>query len=171
MNAKEGEIYYYDGGMLMENFTGKELNRVFDKIYFLEGVRTTPEFIKNETNVNTGTNHHNTRPEIEKQNIQIDGLSEGITIKELFSKKAEYEGKTVKIKGVVSKFNPEIMQKNWIHIQDGSEYNGEYDLTVTAQDNVQVGDTIIVIGKISLNKDFGYGYFYNIIMEEAIVKK
>jgi hypothetical protein len=73
----------------------------------------------------------------------------------------------VKIRGAVTKFNPDIMQTNWIHIQDGSDFDGKYDLTITSDQLVETGLIITVEGKITLDKDFGYGYFYEVLMEEA----
>lgn len=65
------------------------------------------------------------------------------------------------------KYNKQIMHKNWIHIQDGTDYSGKFDLTVTSMDSVQVGNTVTFKGIIRLNKDFGAGYVYDVIMEEA----
>ncbi|MCF6365419.1 MAG: GW dipeptide domain-containing protein [Bacteroidales bacterium] len=172
MTANKGDVYYYDGGMLMENFESKELKRTFDKIFFLDAVRTTPEPVKESlqnTNPHNSTTH-NEKPVIGKKDIQVSGIEGGISISELFSEKEKYNGKTVKIKGVVAKFSPQIMKKNWIHLQDGTDFNGEFDLTITSQAVVKTGDTIVVEGKIALDKDFGYGYFYKIIMEDASVK-
>ena len=59
------------------------------------------------------------------------------------------------------------MDRNWVHIQDGTEYSGEFDLTVTTTDNLEAGNQVTFSGKIALNKDFGAGYFYKIIMEDA----
>ena len=172
MIAEKGETYFYDGGMLMENFESKELNRTFEKIYFLEGVRKTAEVPQQSMTDSNAmhSNPHNEKPAPEQSKVEVTPIEGGISIGDLFSDKGKYEGKTVTIKGVVAKFNPQIMKKNWIHIQDGTEFNGEFDLTVTSQSNVKVGDTIVVEGKIFLDKDFGYGYFYDIIMEDAVIK-
>ncbi len=167
MKASKGQTYYYDDGMLMENFVSKELGRTFDKIYFLGGVRTTLEVPMKKP---TSMSDHNQKPVIEKKNVNIEAISGGITIKELFANKAKYEGKVVKIKGEVSKFNPGIMNRNWIHLQDGTDNNGEFDLTVTTDAVVKTGETITVEGKIALNKDFGYGYKYAVLMEAAVIK-
>ena len=59
------------------------------------------------------------------------------------------------------------MGKNWIHIQDGTEFDGKFDLTITGNFSAKVGDIIILEGKIALNKDLGYNYFYEVIMEDA----
>ena len=61
------------------------------------------------------------------------------------------------------------MYKNWIHLQDGTESGGKYDFTITTKETVNTGDTITIKGKITLDKDFGYGYKYDIIMEEAVL--
>jgi hypothetical protein len=69
------------------------------------------------------------------------------------------------------KFSGGIMNRNWVHIQDGTKDNGKFDLTVTTQDSVKVGDVVIFEGKIALNKDIGAGYFYEILMEDAKMRK
>ena len=59
------------------------------------------------------------------------------------------------------------MGKNWVHIQDGTEFEGGFDLTITKDKQASVGETITFEGKIVLDKDFGYGYFYNVLMEDG----
>jgi len=103
----------------------------------------------------------------EKANITVQPCEGCTKIADLLSGKKGFEGKTVRIKGSVTKFNPEIMGKNWIHIQDGTEFEGGFDLTITTDKTVSVGDIVTFEGKIFLDKDFGYGYVYNIIMEEG----
>ena len=71
------------------------------------------------------------------------------------------------MRGKVTKVNSGILGKNWVHIQDGTEAEGNFDLTVTTQETAKVGDVVVVQGKITLNKDFGSGYKYDVIMEEA----
>ena len=85
--------------------------------------------------------------------------------------KSEYAGKEVKLKGTVVKYNAGIMGKNWIHIQDGTANGTENDLTVTTEMSAKVGDIIIIEGVITLDKDFGAGYFYKIIVEEGKIMK
>jgi ribosomal protein S17 len=73
------------------------------------------------------------------------------------------------LKGKVTKVNNQIMNRNWIHIQDGSSSDKTIDLTVTTNNEVKLGDVVVVKGTITLSKDFGAGYFYDIIMESATV--
>ena len=97
-----------------------------------------------------------------------DKLEEGtVSIAELYDKPSAYEGKKIRVKGEVAKFNAQIMERNWIHIQDGTEFEGKYDLTVTSQQNFMVGMVVTLEGILALNRDFGYGYSYELLLEEA----
>jgi hypothetical protein len=104
---------------------------------------------------------------LEKQNITIE-KQEGITtIADLYKDLKKFNGETIRVKGKVTKVNLSIMNKNWIHLQDGTEYNGQFDLTITTSQVYEAGSVITVEGKIALDKDFGYGYSYKVLLEEA----
>ncbi len=94
-----------------------------------------------------------------------------MTIAEIYGSKKDLSGKEVSLRGKVVKFSPQIMGTNWIHLQDGTgnAADGSHDLTVTSSIQVKVGDTIVAKGPLTLNKDFGYGYKYDLIMENAAV--
>jgi hypothetical protein len=98
---------------------------------------------------------------------KIEPPSGGITISELYANRAKYDGQIVSVKGKSIKVNNMIMNRNWIHIQDGSSGDSNQDLTVTTMDDVSLGEIVAFQGKIALNKDFGSGYKYEVIMEEA----
>jgi hypothetical protein len=110
---------------------------------------------------------HQSQAAVVKADIKIAPCDDCITIGRLMADKKSFSGKTIKVKGVVTKINEEIMGKNWIHIQDGSEAEGVFDLTITTMHTASVGDTVTFEGKIILDKDFGYGYYYNVLMEEG----
>jgi hypothetical protein len=103
----------------------------------------------------------------EKKNITVEPCADCITIAKLLTDKNLYSGKKIRVKGQVTKYNPEIMGKNWIHIQDGTSFQDGFDLTITTDEKVSVGDVITFQGKIILNKDFGYGYTYVVLMEDG----
>jgi len=63
------------------------------------------------------------------------------------------------------------MNKNWIHLQDGTKDNDDYDLIITSNVGTKVGDVITIKGKVFLDKDFGHGYFYKLIIEEGTIEK
>ena len=72
------------------------------------------------------------------------------------------------MRGQVTKFTANVMKKNWLHIKDSS---GEDDLTITTNNTAAVDDVIVISGKLALDKDFGYGYVYPLIIEQASITK
>lgn len=163
MEAEAGKTYYYKDGMEMTNFKSKELNRVFDSIWFIMEFSDQPIQPKGQEKLTTSG-----RQMLEKANdVKVEPISGSITIAQLFSERAKYAGKSVKIRAKVVKFSPEIMQKNWLHLQDGTDAGGQFDLTVTTMEVFQPGDIVTLEGVIALEKDFGYGYKYDVLMEEA----
>lgn len=94
-----------------------------------------------------------------------------ISVEELIKNKEKYGNQMVKLKGVVSKYNPNIMDINWIHIKDGTSFNDKSDVTATSTTAVKLGDTISIEGKVTLDKNFGSGYIYGILIENATITK
>ncbi len=164
MDVNIGTTYYYQGGLKMTNFKSRELDRVFESIIFLDQISLQPPLPAEE--VSLASAHTATIP-MEKLEISVEVAEGGISIADLVSEKESYDGKTVRIRGQVTKYNADIMDKNWIHLQDGTESGGKFDLTITSDVVVETGKTLTFEGKIALDKDFGFGYFYEIIMEEA----
>jgi len=171
-----GQTYYFGKTMEMKNFESKELGKTFETVLFIEKLSTDPDGTAihktletpNQASPNT---QQATKPVIEKAAVNVDAPADGISIAELFENKEKYEGQLVKLSGTVTKYNPAIMGVNWLHMQDGTDFNGEFDLTVTTKEEVQIGETVILQGKVTLNKDFGAGYFYGIIVEGATLIK
>lgn len=162
--VKIGETYFYANEMLMTNFESKELKRIFEKVYFVSGVTTKSPL------PTSAAKQGNSVTVPEKINTKIAPAPNGLTVADLFEKKESLAGKKVLVKGKVVKFSAEIMGRNWIHIQDGTFYKGSFDLTITSQQTVNIGDIITLEGILVLNKDFGSGYKYDVLIENAIVK-
>ncbi len=106
--------------------------------------------------------------------VDVSGIAKaegGKTIGELFAERADLSGKEVTVRGKVVKFTANIMGKNWLHIQDGSGDSAAKtnDLTVTTIGTVKQGDTVLVTGTLAVDRDFGSGYKYDLIIEEAKV--
>jgi hypothetical protein len=125
-------------------------------------------FDKKEQNKSMGgETTHQGRVLTSKADVKVEPCTDCITIAKLMADKKSYKGKVIKVKGQVTKYNAGIMGKNWVHIQDGSEYENSFDLTITTDIGAVVGEIVTYEGKIALDKDFGYGYAYDVIMEEA----
>jgi len=105
--------------------------------------------------------------------VDLTGIAKaegGKTVAEVFAEKDALAGKPVTFRGKVVKTNPDIMGKNWLHVRDGSGAEGTNDLTITTAGALpNVGDTVVVTGNVSLNKDFGMGYAYDVLVEDAQV--
>lgn len=91
------------------------------------------------------------------------------TVAALHQEKAALAGHTVRVQGKVVKVNNGIMGRNFLHVQDGTGDANSNDLTVTSKDTAKVGDQVTVTGKVTLDKDFGSGYTYPLLVEEASV--
>lgn len=91
------------------------------------------------------------------------------TVEALNVEKAQLKGKQVAFKGKVVKVNNNIMKKNFLHIQDGTGKEGTNDVTVTSTQTAKEGDTVSVVGKVMLDRDFGSGYTYPLIIEDATI--
>ena len=112
-------------------------------------------------------------PAAPTETVDLSGITKadgGKTVAEVFAEKDQLAGQPVIVRGKVVKSNPDIMGKNWLHVRDGSGAEGTNDITVTTAGAVpSVGDTVVVKGALALNKDFGMGYQYDVIIEDAEV--
>jgi hypothetical protein len=107
-----------------------------------------------------------------KPQIEVNGIKrakDGKNVAEIFAARKDLAGEQVMVRGKVVKFLPQIMGKNWLHLQDGSGSEGSNDLTVTTTTAVKVGDVVLVNGVVSVDRDFGFGYEYDVILEDAEV--
>jgi len=93
------------------------------------------------------------------------------TVAELYDKAKELDGKTIRVRGKVVKFNANIMGRNWLHIQDGTgdPMNNTHDLVVTTTAKIGSPDIIVIEGTLAADKDFGAGYKYAVIVENAVI--
>ncbi len=167
MNATVGVKYYFIQNMKMDNFQSKELNRFFETIIFAQKISTEPN-----SSIEQPQSKSDYKAEVTttKQNVKIN-LGKGLTsIADLYANKNKYAGNVITVKGVVTKYNAEIMGKNWIHLQDGTEKDGHFDLVLTTLVKASLGDTLILSGKLILDKDYGYGYKYDVLLEDAVKK-
>jgi hypothetical protein len=155
--------------MRMVDFESKALQRKFAEVYF---GTLTPEDTAAATG--PGDNPHagvQTAAPVEVGPVAKAAGPDARTVAEVWAQKTSLEGKTVTIRGVVAKYNAGVMGKNWIHLQDGSgaAAQGTNDITVTSLDQAAKGATVTIRGTVRLNRDFGAGYTYAIIVEDAKV--
>lgn len=98
---------------------------------------------------------------------------DGRTVAEIHGKRAQLKGKPVVVRGTVVKVNAGIMGKNWIHLRDGSgaEKDGSNDLLVLTLEETQVGAVVVAKGTVRTDAEFGGGYAYKVLVEDAKLQK
>lgn len=171
--VKKGAKVTIENVMVMNNFESKSLKRKFDKIAFgsLAGASAKPGV--------TGSamaSAHASVPKAEPvADVKVAKASgpDARTVAEVIVRSAELKDKPVQVRGQVVKFNPSIMGKNWIHLRDGSgsAADGTNDVLVTTLDQAKVGDVVLVKGIVRTDKDFGAGYSYKVLIEEATLRQ
>ena len=162
-----GDILQAAEGMPMSNFTSNSLNRTFDVIYFsgllqnlsspAPATASTPAPVK-------------AKPAV-ADNVEVDELEPGQNIAYVYANKDALAGQEISLRGKVVKVNENILGMNFIHIQDGSSdaMGVDSDLTITSKSTAAVGEVVVVTGTVILDKDFGAGYSFPILLEDAAI--
>lgn len=163
MEVKKGDALYFSKSMEMKNFKSETLNRTFESILFVEDIRK-------ELASQTLNQPHPIPTSAKEERISIQKLKDGKSIGEIYGELNKLNSKNVKVRGKVIKYNPGIMGTNWIHIQDGTAFQNDFDLLVTSDTQVQLGQVITAEGRLVTNKDFGAGYNYKVLIEKAKIK-
>ena len=161
------ENYFYRGGLLKTNFESKEHNRIFDRIYLVS--RIIPTDHGSQGNMANNESEIDITASDENKSIDLIKMEGSITIKELLDNLAKYDGQVVQISARCVKVNPNIMGRNWVHLEDGTQ--GNFDMVATTDIPIPEGNVVTLKGTINLDVDFGAGYRYEVIMEEATVLK
>lgn len=162
-DAIKGKAYIYRGGLLKTNFPSKEFNKVFDTLYLVSNI------LSEDQHPGSGGGPAMQEPVASNQSHEGHQHSaDAIKISEIFNKKKELNGKEIVVEGECIKVNNGIMGRNWIHIQDGSKKDGKKaEITVTTLAQISVGQHVALRGLLAVDKDFGAGYRYDVIIENA----
>ena len=192
-----GEEVTFMDGMVMQNFFSKTLDRTFPEIIFSSGLLGKDAIPAGMPPAGAGANSFSQalsteggiaapaagdmvtgskKAVVEFAEIKVEKApgENSYTVAEVFSKAAELNGQTVVVKGKVVKVSPRIMGRNWIHLQDGtgSPEESTHDLVITTlQETGADWDIITMEGVVTANKDFGSGYSYSVIIEDANLKE
>lgn len=147
---KVGEELTVPLEMPMQNFHSAKLGRDFPLIYFASSVSRGGE-----------------------PGGAMPPPAGGQSVAGLWAKRTSLAGKTVVVRGKVVKFLGGIMGKNWVHLQDGTgnAKDGTNDITVTTADQAKPGEILTATGRLAIDRDFGAGYRYGVIVEEATLSK
>jgi len=160
---EKGMVVTVVNPMQMGSFESKTLKRTFPEIYF--GTLAP-------TGAQPAHPHHASPKEalaVAVGKVPKAQGPQGRTVTEVWSQKRQLKEKLVTVRGKVVKFNQGVLGRNWIHLQDGSgnPKKGTHDLTFTTQGKAAVGDLVTLKGMVRINRDFGSGYFYEVLVEDA----
>jgi hypothetical protein len=180
-DVEKGKEVTVVNAMPMNGFESKTLNRKFDVVFFgtLEGANPAadakPAPSMDTSPGNMAAQHANVaKGPSDVGDVKVDKASgaDARTVAEVYAQKSQLKDKPITIRGKVVKYNAGIMGKNWLHIRDGSgTADKDNDLTITSQDVAKVGDVVVVKGAVRIDKDFGAGYAYPVIIEDAKISK
>jgi hypothetical protein len=161
-----GDTVTIDKPMPVRKFHSPTLNRDFDLIYFgvLKGQQPLDR--------SSLSPHGSSVPALPiPKSIRVEkaNTADAYTVKEIERDGAKLAGKHVTVQAMVVKVNVGILDRNWIHVQDGTGAADAktQDLLVTSQDVPRVGSTVLITGKVATDKDFGSGYSYKVLVEGA----
>jgi hypothetical protein len=177
---KVGAEMVFQPGMEMGSFESKALKRTFDSIIFSNGVVSGAA----KTPIADPSKGQGVSPGSQGQGLTADKAAKisvekatgpnATTVEGAYKNSAKLNKKTVVIRGQVVKVSVGIMSKNWIHIQDGtgSEKKKNHNLVCTSKDGIaDVGDVVTITGTLIKDRDFGAGYKYPVIIEDAKISK
>lgn len=186
--VKVGQQLSLVPGFEMTNFTSKGLNRKFDKVVFSAGVANQRIHLSESAvkMAHQGMPAAQAAPAaqpakqakpakaVAKKNEKVAKASgaNAYTVAEIYARKGKLEKKQVVVRGRVTKVAERIMKKNWIHIQDGtgSKKKKTDELVVTSKQVPKEGDIVTATGTLYNNLDFGSGYRYSVLIQDANLK-
>jgi len=167
--VRKGAKVTIENVTVMNNFESKSLKKTFPTIAFgtLAGAGANapasgdPAAMPHSGNVKT--------PDTGDIRVARASGANAWTVAEVIAKAAALKDKPVQVRGKVVKYNSGIMGKNWIHLRDGtgSAESGTNDILVTSVNRVKTGDVVTVKGIVRIDKDFGAGYSYKVLIEDA----
>lgn len=150
---------------VMTNFESKSLNKTFPTIYFGS--------LAGGSSALPAGHPAAAAPAPADLRVAKAAGANARTVAEIIDQGAKLKDKPVTVRGQVVKYNPGIMGKNWLHLRDGtgSEAGNNNDILVTTLHEARLGDVVTVKGIVRANKDFGGGYAYKVLVEDATLQK
>ena len=164
----EGDTVLLPDGAPMSGFYSSSLQRRFDLIYFASSMQVHRSGAAGAADL-----AEHCPPGENAADVDLTGIERaagGLTIAEIVDGKADLAGTDVSLRGKVVKCSPGILGKTWIHLRDGTVgADGIADVAITTQGMAAIGDTLLVRGTVALDRDFGYGYRYDLLIEDAAI--
>ncbi|HEY5975426.1 MAG TPA: DNA-binding protein [Geobacteraceae bacterium] len=176
MYVKVGEEIELEPGVQMGEFVSKALGKTFESIVFSNG--PTDKFTEQrKKSAHSGVVMDSSKKVEGKkagkvvENLKVEKAAgaNAYTVAEVFAKRDALADKPVVVRAQVVKVTPSVMDRTWVHLEDGSgsRLKGDYKLVVTTTVMPTLGDIVTVSGNLHKDRDFGGGYKYEVIIEDA----
>jgi hypothetical protein len=166
-----GEDVTIEDAAPMQNFSSRTLQTTFDLIYF--GSIAAKDAAPDDAGL--AAMHAGLARGIEPGDVSVARASgpDARTVAEIVTTRSDLNDKVVVVRGKVVKFTPDVMGVNWIHLRDGSGAAGDgtNDVLVTTMASAAIGDVVVVKGVVHVDRDFGSGYAYKVLIEEAALQQ
>lgn len=169
--VKQGATVSIENVTVMNNFESKTLKKTFPVILF-GNLASSTGASKDAHFMGSAFPVFSKKPDTADVKVPKASGANARTVAEIMSNSAELKGKTVVVSGKVVKYNPEIMGKNWLHLRDGSgsAADNTNDILVTSKNQAKIGDIVTAKGIVRTDMDFGSGYAYKVLIEEATLQ-
>lgn len=175
--VKQGDKVELLNAAVMNNFEAKVLGRKFDTIIFAGGVvvngkqpeaaaagpQSATQGPKQQEMPVDAASHMKTDSAVNAADVKK--AAGGVTIAEVLANPVSFKDRKIVLQAKVVKFLPEIMKKNWLHLKDASVT--EKDIVATSAEMFKVGDVVLIEGTVKTGQDFGFGYKYDVLLEEV----
>lgn len=172
--VKKGSEVAIENATVMSNFESKSLKRTFKTIVF-GNLAGTAGGTPGASGMDMATAHAGAAKAADVGDIHVPKASgpNARTVAEIVTRSLELKDKPVELHAKVVKFNAGIMGKNWAHVRDGSGSAGDgtNDILVTTVDSAKAGDIVTVKGVVHTDRDFGSGYSYKVLIEDAALQQ
>lgn len=148
----KGDRVTVENAVVMKDFESRSLKRTFKSILF-----------------GTLAGAHAVQP-APAEEIHVTRAAGDMTVEEVSTRRTELKDSQVQVRGKIVKYTPGILGRNWIHLRDGTGAEGSNDLLVTTTDQAKSGDVVTVKGVVHTDRDFGAGYTYKVLIEDAALQ-
>ncbi len=168
--VKKGDKVSVENAEQMDNFESKSLKKTFPKIFFGSLAAAPGAATAQVSAAHAGAKQNDFKGDVK---VAKATGAQAHTVSEIIGQSAALKDKPVLLRARVVKYSASIMGKNWLHLRDGSgsAAKADQELLATSTDEAKLGDTVLLKGTVRKDKDFGAGYAYKVMIEDAKLQK
>ena len=152
----------------MTHFTSASLGRTFDLIYF--GVLGSGQELDDPHQSEMGP-HPGPGKDADAVAIATSAKAPGPlgrSVAELNASEQAASGSKVRVRATVVKVTTGVLGRTFVHLRDGTGASPlTNDLTATSTEDFVVGAEVMLEGTLEVDKDFGSGYRYRVLLSDA----